>query len=186
MRGKEIAFFAVDDDLRSILEEIEMDFDIQYVEMGSFETSDAVKYFSFCEIPDLGFTQKGDWGSDRRYMIIHKDSVLNIREVPQTRGLLRVRFLIDPLKNPDSIELTTNGIYTKKENVIIAGRTAIVSEYPFANAVYKSLSSKIKKKFKRIGGYYVGPKAEEKLKAGWRLVQIEGSPREYDLAYTTE
>ena len=44
------------------------------------------------------------------------------------------------------------------------------------------LSTKIKKEFKRIGAFYVGKEAEEKLKTGWRLVTNENSPKEYDLA----
>lgn len=180
MRGKETAFFAIDNDLHSILEEIESVFNMDYVKMGSFETNVAIRYSSFLEIPNLGFTEHGDWaGSDHHYMIIPNDCVLRVREVPQRKG--GVRFLVDPMKNPASIELTTNGIYTRKENIIVAGRTATASEDPFSVALYKSLSSKIKKKFKRIGGYYVGPKAEEKLREGWRLVQIENSPKEYDL-----
>lgn len=183
MGSKQTMFFAIEDDLYPILELIEEEFDIKYVLMGSFESNDLQKYLTFRAIPKLGQTDFGGWlGLDQGYMIISKDYSIKVREVEQRKG--GVRYLIDSLKNPDSFELSTGGIYTKKERVIIAGRTAIISEYTFANAVYRLLSSKIKKKFKRIGGYYVGPKAEEKLKAGWRLVQNEGSPREYDLVNT--
>jgi hypothetical protein len=47
--------------------------------------------------------------------------------------------------------------------------------------LFKLLSTKIKKEFKKIGTFYVGKAAEEKLKLGWRLVTNEKSPREYDL-----
>lgn len=184
MKGKQTMFFAISDDLDSILKEVEKEFDIEYVEMGSFETNKAVRYFSFSEIANFGFTEYGDWaGPDHRYMIVRRNAAVRIREVAQLNG--GVRFLVDPMKNPDSIELTTKGIYAKKENVIVAGRTGMVSETSFASSMYKALSSKIKKKFKRIGVFYVGPKAEERLREGWRLVQIEKSPKKYDLTYLT-
>jgi hypothetical protein len=50
--------------------------------------------------------------------------------------------------------------------------------------LYKLFSNKIKKKFKKIGTFYVGKIAEEKLKEGWRLVTNEKSPREYDLTFS--
>lgn len=180
MRGKHAIFFAISDDLHSVLRDLESDFQIQYVLMGSFENREVAKYDSFGEIEHLGFTDYGDWaGLDHRYMIISRGAPVMVREVSQRKG--GVRFLIDPLLNPNSLELTTKGIFTKKPHVIIAGRIAIVSGDQFANSVYRSLSSKIRKAFRKIGVSYVGPKAEEKLRDGWRLVQIESSPREYDL-----
>lgn len=182
MTGKETAFFAIENDLDLILIEIEEDFDIKYVKSGRFTTNEPIVYSSFSDIPYLGYTDSGDWaGSDHRFLITAKDSVVQMEKVVQRKG--GVLFFVDPELNSNSIELTVNGIYTKKQNVIIAGRTAIVSKDGFAKNLYKSLSSKLKKKFKRIGGYYVGPKAEEKLKQGWRLVQIEKAPKEYDLVY---
>ena len=41
--------------------------------------------------------------------------------------------------------------------------------------------SVIKKEFKKIGTFYLGNKAEEKLDLGWRLVTNEKLPKEYDL-----
>lgn len=182
MASKQTMFFAIDEDLNSILEKVEEDFEIEYVLMGRFEADEPVRYSSFREIPNLGFTDYGDWaGLNHRYMIKSKGSALKIEEFKLSKG--GVVFLIDPKLNPDVVELTPKGIYTKKENVIIAGRTAIVSEHQFSNAIYQSLSSQIRKKFKRIGVFYVGPQAEEKLKEGWRLVQSVKSPKEYDLAY---
>lgn len=183
MKGKETAFFAIEDDLFSLLGEIEELFAFQYVTMGNFDNvSEIHKYDTYVKIPDLGFTKYGDWaGLDHRYLLIPATVTLNIEEFLLSKG--GKKYIVSPALNRNSIELLTKGIYTKKGNVIIAGRIATVSADEFANNLYKSLLSKIKKKFKRIGGYYVGPKAEEKLKKGWRLVQIENSPREYDLAY---
>jgi hypothetical protein len=183
MGSRQTLFFAIDDDLYSILALIEQEFAIEYVLMGRFETTtEIVQYLSFSEIPDFGLTKYGDWaGPDHGYMIKSSRSTLSIEEFKLSKG--GVVYLIDMKLNPDTLEFTPKGIYTRKENVIIAGRVATIADGPFSSTIYKSLSSKIRKKFKRIGVFYVGPKAEEKLKEGWRLVQIENSPREYDLAY---
>lgn len=183
MKSKQTMFFAIEDDLYPSLKELERNFEIEYILMGSFETNEVIRYFSFSEIPHIGYTNWSSWaGLDHRYLIVPKDSFVEIEEVAQRRG--GVRFIIDPMKNPNVVAFCTGGIYTKKENVIIAGTvTGSVPEFEFSVAVYKLLASRIKKKFSRIGAFYVGPKAEEKLKEGWRLVTNEKSPKEYDLVY---
>lgn len=181
MNSKQTMFFAIEDDLYPVLGESEHAFNIEYVCMGSFEKNRVIRYSTFQEIPALGFTNWSSWaGLDHRYMIIPRGGSVDIEEVPQKKG--GVRFIIDPMKNPDVVALCTGGIYTKKENVIIAG--TVTGSYPdlkFSAAVYRSVASRVKKKFKRIGAFYVGPKAEEKLREGWRLVTNEKSPKEYDL-----
>lgn len=181
MSGKQTMLFAIADDLYSILEESERAFEIEYVLMGSFENNLIIRYSSFQEIPAFGYTDWSSWaGLDHRYMIIRSGVPINVEEVPQRKG--GVRFIIDPMRNPDVVALCTGGIYTKKENVIIAGTvTGSLPDLAFSVAVYKFVTSRIKKKFKRIGAFYVGPKAEEKLREGSRLVTNERSPREYDL-----
>jgi hypothetical protein len=93
-----------------------------------------------------------------------------------------MKFTVDQLNNPKSIELKIGGIYKDKNNVIVAGRIATVSADEVSNELFKLFSLKMKKEFKRIGTFYVGRKAEEKLSLGWRLVTNEKSPKEYDLA----
>ena len=84
------------------------------------------------------------------------------------------------MSNPQSIEIKIGGIY--KENVIVAGRVATISEDSDSIELFKLLSTKLKKEFKKIGAFYVGKSAEQKLKEGWRLVTNEKLSKEYDLA----
>ena len=51
----------------------------------------------------------------------------------------------------------------------------------FSLQVFKDFSTRMIKSFKKIGTFYVGKEAEEKLEKGWRLVTNEKSPKEYDL-----
>ncbi len=181
MKGKQIVFFAIFDDLYSTLCEVERDFEIEYVEMGSFDENGFIRYATFSDIPHLGYTDKGDWAaSGHRFMVIPKGLTIQIREVEQEKG--GIRFIIDAMKNPVNMELTVKGIYTKKANVIVAGRAALTSNDAFSTSVYKTFLSLLKKKFKKVNGVFIGPNAEAKLREGWRLVMIENSPVEKDLA----
>mgnify|MGYP001199456022 CR=1 FL=1 len=182
MKGRETVFFAIEDDLFSILEAVEQEYEIEYVVMGRFETDDCKKYDTFKKIPKFGLTDHGDWvTSEHRYLIKAKDTALNIEEFMLSRG--GVVYLIDQKLNTDTVVFVPNGVYTRNEKVIVAGRLSTISDSKLSLAIYKPLSSKIRKKFDRIGAFYVGPKAKEKLKDGWRLVQSVKSPNEYDLAY---
>ena len=179
MKSKQTMYFAVLEDIEQIVREIELSIDIRYYKAGLLDSESIPTLNSLFEDPNVGFVLSGDWNRIDRYIILKKSTTLNIREVPQIAG--GIKFAVDQMNNPKSIEFKLGGIYQEKENVIVAGRVATVSEDSDSNELYKIFSSKIKKKFKKIGAFYVGKIAEEKLKDGWRLVTNEKSPREYDL-----
>jgi hypothetical protein len=137
-------------------------------------------YDSLFNVPNVGFTLSGDWNRIDNFLVMKKETLLNIETVPQRVG--GVKFAVDQLMNQKSVTLKLGGIYKDAENVIVAGRVATVSEDSDSNELYKLFTTKLKKEFKKIGTFYVGRKAEEKLKMGWRLVTNEKSPKEYDLA----
>jgi hypothetical protein len=178
MKSRQLMFFTVFEDIEKIFKNIEIAIDIQYYNAGMMDCKDIPNYSSIFDILNLGFTLSGDWNRIDNYLVIKKATSLNIREVPQKTG--EVKFAVDQLINPKSIELKLGGIY--KDNIIVAGRVATVSEDEVSNELYKLFSSKIKKEFIKIGTFYVGKIAEEKLRNGWRLVTNEKSPKEYDLA----
>lgn len=180
MKSKQIMFFALLEDIENIIRDFELAIEIQYYKTGLLDSKNIPMYNSVLEMPNVGFTLSGDWNRIDNYLIIKKSTVLNIREVAQRKG--EIKFAVDQMKNPKSIELKLGGIYKEKENVIIAGRVATISEDSDSLELFKLLSTKIKKEFKKIGAFYVGKSAEEKLKIGWRLVTNEKSPKEYDLA----
>jgi hypothetical protein len=138
-------------------------------------------YNSILELPNLSMTKFGSWISlDNRFMLVPKNSDIKVREIPQKKG--GIKYAIDPMHNPINIELSTGGIYILIENVLVAGRIGITSDCTFSNDIFNSLSKKIKKEFEKIGTFYVGKDAEEKLHQGWRLVTNHKSPKEYDLS----
>lgn len=104
---------------------------------------------------------------------------MNRRVVIQKDGT--TKFAIDQMINPKSIELKVGGIYLAEEKVIIAGRVATISNGMDSNVLFKLFASKIKKSFRVIDSFYVGPLAEVRLKKGWRLVANTKLARDFDL-----
>jgi hypothetical protein len=180
MKGKQVMFFTLLEDIENIIRDFESAIEIQYCKMGLFDNKSIPTYYTVFDAPNIGFTLSGDWNSIDNYLISKKSTSINIREVAQRTG--EMKFAIDQMNNPESIELKIGGIYMEKENVIVAGRIATISEDSDSLELFKFLSTKIKKEFKKIGTFYVGKSAKQKLKEGWRLVTNEKSPREYDLS----
>ena len=180
MKSKQIMFFTLLGDVDNIIRNFESVIEIQYYQTGLFDSKNIPTYNSLFEAHSIGVALSGDWNRVDNYLISPKSTSLNIREVPQKTG--GMKFAVDQMNNPKSIELKLGGIYQGEENVIVAGRVSTISEDFDSLELFKLLSTKIKKEFRKIGQFYVGKSAEEKLKEGWRLVTNVKSPKEYDLA----
>jgi hypothetical protein len=178
MKSKQTMFFAVKEDLDQIFKKVEIGNNIHYYLMGLLDTNFPPHYDSIFQVPNLGVTSSGDWNRIDSYLVMKTAASLTIRDVPQKAG--GIKFAVDQLANKESIEFKPGGIY--KEGVIVAGRVATVSEDQISDELYKLFVSKIKKEFKKIGVFYVGKIAEEKLKFGWRLVTNERLSTEHDLS----
>lgn len=171
-------FFALIDDIDGIIREIESMLEVQYYKTGLFDIKAIPTYQSLFSTPNIGRAISGDWNKIDGYLIVKRTMPIKIREIQQRSGELK--FAVDQMTNPKSIEIKLGGVY--KDNVIVAGRIATISEDIESIELYRLFTSKIKKGSKKIGSFYVGKKAEEKLKMGWRLVTNEKLPKEYDLA----
>lgn len=180
MKSKQTMFFAVLKDVEQIFQDIETIVDIRYYKTGLLDNKSIPTYNSIFDTPNIGSVSSGDWNRIDNYLIMKKSTSLIVEEIPQRSG--GVKYDVNQRLNLKSIELKLGGIYQEKENIIVAGRVATISEDSDSNELYKLFSTKIKKTFRRIGAFYVGKIAEEKLKEGWRLVTNEKSAREYDLS----
>lgn len=172
-------FFAMLEDIENSIRDIESMIDIQYYKTGLLDSKSIPTYKSVFYVPNIGVALSGDWNRLDNYWITKKTTLINVREVPQKTG--ETKFAVDQMNNPKSIEMKLGGIYREK-NVIVAGRISTISEDSDSNELYNIFTTKLKKEFKKIGVFYVGKKAEDKLRLGWRLVTNEKSPKEYDLA----
>jgi len=172
-------FFALKNDIEEIIKSIENQIAIKYYKSGLLDNKDVPNYNSILDIPNIGFVQSGDWNRTDSYLILKKKASLKIESVPQRKG--GKKFGVDQLKNSKSITLKLGGIYLEEENILVGGRIVTVSSKKDSLEIYKLFSDNLKKNFKRIGAFYVGKLAEEKLNLGWRLVTNDKSPKEYDL-----
>ena len=174
-------FFMLFEDIEGIMKEVEQTIEINYHRLGLYDFyEEIISYNSIFDTPHPGLVEFGDWNEINIYILNPKNSEFKLREIPQSNG--NIKIAVGPYLNPKTIELKIGGVYTKKENVLVAGRVATASDDIDSLKLYKFISSKIKKKFKRIGAFYIGAKAEEKLRLGWRLVTNERLTTEFDLA----
>lgn len=177
MATKQLQFFAEIDDLKLILEPIESSNEVQYCEAGIFDSFDLPVYSSYNEIYNLGYVESGDWNHNKFYVVFAKDYKINKREVSLKKG--GIRYAIYQDNNPQTIILKPGGVL--KDGIMVAGSIGTISESLFSIDLFNKYSKLIRKTFTKIGGFYVGKKAELKLNAGWRLVTNDKSPKEYDL-----
>ena len=181
MKSKQTSFFAIYEDVKILFNEIEFDIEVNYFDAGLFNSKSVGSYHSILDIKNLGFVVQGDWNRIDRYLAMNLATTLKIRDVPQRNG--EIMYAVDQLSNPKSIEIKVGGVLQSHENVIVAGRVSTVGGDNDSDILYSLFSKKIKKQFSRIGNFYVGKNAEQKLKDGWRLVTNVNLQREYDLTY---
>jgi hypothetical protein len=171
--------FATIEDIKSIITPIESSLTIQYHLAGLLDNNKIPFYTSLLNTPNLGYAPSGDWNKVDSYLILPKDETLNVRSVPQRAG--GIKFAVDQMINPKSIEIKTGGIWENKEHVLVAGQVGTISDDPTSTEIFKSFSTTIREQFSKIHEFFVGEHAEAKLDKGWRLVTMAESPIEYDL-----
>lgn len=172
-------YFATLADIEPILKMMEDSFQLQYFKTGLFDESGIVHYNSIFEKMDIGFTDKANWMSDDNFLVIPRNLILNVRDVPQKKG--GIKYAVDQSTNMKSICIQLGGIYVKKDKVLVAGKLSTIAEESTSLELYGFFSKKIKKAFRKIEEFNVGKEAEEKLHSGWRLVLDERRKEEYDL-----
>ncbi len=172
-------FFVLLEDIRPILKEFESSFEIRYYKMRLLDNRNIPTYDSFLEIPNVGIATSGDGNRVDNYLIMPKSTSLNVRNIPQRTG--DMKFAVDQLENAKSMELKLGGKYQNKENVIVAGRIATVSEDESSSDWFTFLSMRIKKNSLKVDSFYVGKQTEDKLRHGWRLVTNEKLSEAQDL-----
>jgi hypothetical protein len=69
----------------------------------------------------------------------------------------------------------------RNSGAVIAGSLGTVSDDSRSLELYRILAARIRRKFKKVGSYYLGPRAEEMWHAGARLTYSLKAPKEYDL-----
>jgi hypothetical protein len=176
MNTRQQLFFATKNDIIEILVEFEKKVNIKYIKSGLFEINKIEELNSLTEFIPLGVINFGDWALSETFLIYKKGTQINSREILQNSG--EKKYLIDQIKNPETIVLRPGGLYG---NCVIAGYIGTISSNKSSIELYSLLLSHMKKQFKKIGVCYVGKESVRLMDSGWRLTQFANGAKEYDL-----
>ncbi|VTR97074.1 hypothetical protein [Tuwongella immobilis] len=177
----QILFYAVQEDLLALLENVASQGKLKYALTGNFlrsEIDDHVPVFLLgAELPNLGRASADSSAACDSFVVCDVETPVNLRMA----GINGERVCVDQLANPDSVEFKPGGIWN--ENVVIQGRIATVSDSHPSQALMKRFQTAIKKVCSiKIRSYHVGAKALALLREGKRLTAAVQSPPESDLA----
>lgn len=156
-----------------VLDAVEQRDPVNYVRAGLQSEPAPSVYSSVRQIPDFAIAATGDAMKEPRFLILRDPSALVVQPVPQRAG--GTRFAIDQSTSPQSILLAPGGSH---HGAIIAGQLSTISEDPESMSLYRAVSGEVRKRFRKIRSYYVGPDAETRLRAGARLtIAVDASPK---------
>jgi hypothetical protein len=173
-----IHFYATKQDLIQMAIAVELEVSLQYTKADHLECPELVIYKSLYVIPDLcNFEGKGS-NIISQYLVLSRDIKISHRVIKLKKGGLR--YVIDQVKNPQSIVLDT-GKTNKQVNMMLPGAVGTTSEDPASLELFKVFSRTIRKNWEKIKSYYVGPEAVAVLDSGGRLAIGINSPEIYDL-----
>ena len=82
--------------------------------------------------------------------------------------------------NPESVVFWPGGVF--KDSCVIAGQIGTAMINPTAMELLNLFGREIRRQFKRIKSFFVGPEAERLLDAGYRLTHGIGTAEACDLA----
>jgi hypothetical protein len=175
-------FFALREDLLPIFAEVESRGPLRYARFDRYLEPRFSVYSSGTEIPNLSVATSGNGCAS--YLVYQPPNSLILRTIIETDRYdkpIRETYRLDQLENPDTIVFSPGGLW--KGEILLYGSVGTV---PWTNESAKKLRARfqciIRKRFKRVGSYYVAAAALEMLKAGKRLTIAEQSPKEFDLS----
>lgn len=168
--AKQLLFFATRYDLEGICANLEREWQIAYVDMRPPQNSSAV-YNSFVQIKNIGVAPHANAIAGYAYLVVPAGTKLTAvqRSSPNQRNC------------PDSVVFMPGGRW--HNDVLLYGEVGTVSSSKFACELYRSFVQLIKKRFKKVQAYWVGPEAYMLGRSGIRLTIGGNSPREYDLRF---
>ena len=179
---KTIRFFALGGDILSLIQIIESSRALRFCPYGNYLESeyDLINkdITSARLIPDLGKASGSQPSTCNAYVVCPKESEIYVERFISSSGEKRVA--VDQRRNPHSVVLRPCGLWS--ENIIIGGNIGTVSTAPESLQIMKLFEKAIKKEFRKVKAFYVGPLAYKMLENGKRLACASvTSPPELDL-----
>jgi len=166
MSGKQIHLYATYRELLALLEAVGACERISYAEAGLFENgsisvvSDSTKLEAF-----------------KTYIAFFRTDSVLVRPVPQVRGTMK--YAVDQLENPNTIAIHLGGEHSRM--LLLASHIGTVSASKDSATLFRLHVHEVRKRFRRIKSFWVGPQAESLLDQKWRLASTAKSHPEYDL-----
>lgn len=179
MKSKQQVIFATKYDIINVMSKLDATYQLEYIPLGTFDDKAVMKYDVKNLFKQVGYTNYSNWISlDNRYMIIRKGDHVQNREIILKDG--HIKYVTDLANNPLGVELSTGGIYSREDKILIAGRVAVFESSEQALSIYKAVLKEIRKSYSKINYAYVSPEALLLQKQGWRLTFNANSSREAD------
>lgn len=174
-KRNQLQFYAAGSDLADALSELLVQENLGLLEAGMMAGQPA-SFSELTDVPSLGTTEAADQASDRSYLVYPKENKPRPRPISQKAG--GTRYAYDQQANPESVVVKPGGW---NDGFVIAGQIGTVSDHENSVRIYNQLARQIRRKFKKVASYYVGPAAEVKMRNGARLTYSRKAPKEYDL-----
>jgi len=175
---KQIRFFIADDDLVSVLSEVERETSLQYVRAGSFAKPSSEVFRAGADLPGLGLATAESAVNSESFLVA--EEATQIRSRPATLKNGTRSYFVDQLDNPDTVALTPAGRW--QDEAVLYGTVGTASDSDASIKLLRSFERVIKRKFKKVKAFWVGPKAMLLLQKGMRLTIAVQSPKEFDLS----
>ena len=176
--ANQLYFFLTPDELMAVIQSFESTHTVSYYEAGMFPSPANPVITSLLEEKSLGYLTIGDWNHSPDYLLAAPSDEIIVRKITLRKG--GYSYSVDQGENPDMAIFKPSGLLT--QGILVAGSLQIGTRSSYSGLLFQALTKIIKKHARRIGAFYVGSDAEEKLRFGWRLVTTASSPKEYDLA----
>ena len=174
-------FFALADDLVPVFEAVEKT-PLDYTLFGHFDTRSTVIHSSGLELPTLHAPAPDPTAiNGYTYLVVARGTGFTPRRIDLLDGSHQYSF--DQLLNPKSISFSHGGVFGP--DLLLYGRLATASQDAESVRLCRRFSSSIRRLFRRVQAFWVGPAADRALRNGWRLTIGAHSPREFDRATPT-
>ena len=175
--ANEFFFFATKNDLHRIMQNIELQINLKYVNCGSYESKELPILKSISEYPFLGINRSGDHQSES-LLVMNADDNIYITERNAKTYTGKLKYSISQQGNENSIILWPGGIH--KDNFLICGHVGTIHKSKISQELFTLFKKEFIKQCKRYGRYVVG-KETIQLYGKIRFITINiNQSREYD------
>ena len=163
-------FFAADDDLHAVLEQVETSRALHYALAGLHASAAAPSEASWRALVPLHSRKQ-------RYLVFEARFPLVVRPVPQRAG--GTLYAVDELANPNGISLIPG--LSATPSLLLPGLIGCTASAGPGASLVRAYKSAVGKHFTKVKSYWVGPQALKLLRSGARLTATAAASSEFDL-----